>query len=160
VATKTGGEEVNADRTSKGMFFQRGENELVKTHRGAHRPAGELAAENGEGLQVLQYVPGTEYKPHYDYFDPNEPGTPTILKRGGQRVGTLVMYLGEPEKGRRHHLSRRAPGSRAQARQRGVLQLRAAAPQHQDAARRRAGDRGREMDRHQVAARTSFVELE
>ena len=29
VATKTGGEEVNADRTSNGMFFQRGENELV-----------------------------------------------------------------------------------------------------------------------------------
>jgi prolyl 4-hydroxylase len=55
--------------------------------------------ENGEGLQVLQYVPGTEYKPHYDYFDPAEPGTPTILKRGGQRVGTLVMYLNEPEKG-------------------------------------------------------------
>ena len=30
VATKTGGEEVNADRTSNGMFFQRGENELVR----------------------------------------------------------------------------------------------------------------------------------
>ena len=55
--------------------------------------------QNGEGLQILQYVPGTEYKPHYDYFDPDAPGTPSILKRGGQRVGTLVMYLGEPEKG-------------------------------------------------------------
>ena len=29
MAIKTGGEEVNADRTSNGMFFQRGENELV-----------------------------------------------------------------------------------------------------------------------------------
>jgi prolyl 4-hydroxylase len=55
--------------------------------------------ENGEGLQILQYGPGAEYKPHYDYFDPAEPGTPTILKRGGQRVATLVMYLAEPEKG-------------------------------------------------------------
>ena len=55
--------------------------------------------ENGEGLQILQYVPGTEYKPHYDYFDPAEPGTPSILKRGGQRVGTMVMYLSEPAKG-------------------------------------------------------------
>ena len=55
--------------------------------------------ENGEGLQILHYRPGTEYKPHYDYFDPAQPGTPTILQRGGQRVGTLVMYLGEPEKG-------------------------------------------------------------
>ncbi len=55
--------------------------------------------ENGEGLQVLHYQPGAEYKPHYDYFDPNEPGTPTILKRGGQRVATVIVYLGEPEKG-------------------------------------------------------------
>ena len=99
VAAKTGGEEVNADRTSNGMFFQRGENELV---RRIEERLGQLLnwpVENGEGLQVLHYVPGTEYKPHYDYFDPTEPGTPTILKRGGQRVGTIVMYLGEPEKG-------------------------------------------------------------
>ena len=55
--------------------------------------------ENGEGLQVLRYRPGAEYKPHYDYFDPAEPGTPTILKRGGQRVGSLVCYLNTPEAG-------------------------------------------------------------
>lgn len=99
VATKTGGEEVNADRTSNGMFFQRGENDLV---RRIEERIGRLLnwpVENGEGLQILQYGPGAEYKPHYDYFDPVEPGTPTILKRGGQRVGTLVMYLAEPQKG-------------------------------------------------------------
>jgi prolyl 4-hydroxylase len=55
--------------------------------------------ENGEGLQILHYRPGAEYKPHYDYFDPKEPGTPAILKRGGQRVGTVVVYLSEPAKG-------------------------------------------------------------
>lgn len=99
VATRTGGEEVNADRTSNGMFFQRGENDLV---RRIEQRIGRLVnwpVENGEGLQVLHYRGGAEYKPHYDYFDPNEPGTPTILRRGGQRVGTIVMYLGEPEKG-------------------------------------------------------------
>jgi prolyl 4-hydroxylase len=99
VATKTGGEEVNADRTSNGMFFQRGENELVKRLEARIAKLVNWPEENGEGLQILHYTPGTEYKPHYDYFDPNEPGTPTILKRGGQRVATLVMYLGEPEKG-------------------------------------------------------------
>ena len=99
VATKTGGEEVNADRTSQGMFFQRGENELVKTIEARIARLVTWPVQNGEGIQVLQYVPGTEYKPHYDYFDPHEPGTPTILKRGGQRVGTVVMYLSEPEKG-------------------------------------------------------------
>jgi prolyl 4-hydroxylase len=99
VSTKTGGEEVNADRTSNGMFFQRGENELVSRIEARIGRLVNWPIENGEGLQVLHYLPGTEYKPHYDYFDPVEPGTPTILKRGGQRVGTLVMYLGEPEKG-------------------------------------------------------------
>ncbi len=55
--------------------------------------------ENGEGLQVLHYRPGAEYKPHYDYFNPEDPGTPKILQRGGQRVGTLVLYLATTEKG-------------------------------------------------------------
>lgn len=99
VATKTGGEEMHADRTSQGMFFQRGENELVSRIEARIARLINWPVQNGEGIQVLQYVPGTEYRPHYDYFDPAEPGTATILKRGGQRVGTVVMYLNEPEKG-------------------------------------------------------------
>ncbi|KQT08858.1 2OG-Fe(II) oxygenase [Ramlibacter sp. Leaf400] len=99
VATKTGGEEVNDDRTSSGMFFQRGEHEVVRRIESRIARLVNWPEENGEGLQILHYRPGAEYKPHYDYFDPKEPGTPTILKRGGQRVATLVMYLGEPEKG-------------------------------------------------------------
>jgi prolyl 4-hydroxylase len=99
VATKTGGEEVNADRTSNGMFFQRGETELVRRIERRLAVLANWPEENGEGLQILHYGPGAEYKPHYDYFDPAEPGTPTILKRGGQRVATIVMYLAEPAKG-------------------------------------------------------------
>lgn len=99
VATRTGGEELNADRTSNGMFFQRGESALVARIEARIARLVNWPLENGEGLQILQYRPGAEYKPHYDYFDPREPGTPTILRRGGQRVGTLVMYLAEPEKG-------------------------------------------------------------
>ncbi len=99
VATRTGGEELNADRTSNGMFSQRGETALVARIEARIARLVNWPLENGEGLQILQYRPGAEYKPHYDYFDPAEPGTPTILKRGGQRVGTLVMYLSEPEKG-------------------------------------------------------------
>ena len=99
VAIKTGGEEINADRTSNGMFFQRGENARVSMLEERIGRLLNWPVENGEGLQILHYTPGTEYKPHYDYFDPVEPGTPSILRRGGQRVATLVMYLGEPEKG-------------------------------------------------------------
>lgn len=99
VATKTGGEEVNDDRTSNGMFFQRGENEVVKRLEARLARLVNWPEENGEGLQILHYRPGAEYKPHFDYFDPVEPGTPSILKRGGQRVATIVMYLAEPDKG-------------------------------------------------------------
>jgi prolyl 4-hydroxylase len=99
VVNETGGSEVNYARTSDGMFFERGENPLCA--RIEKRIAGLLnwPVSHGEGLQVLRYRPGAEYKPHHDYFDPIHPGTPTILSRGGQRVGTLVMYLNTPTKG-------------------------------------------------------------
>ena len=99
VSIKTGGEEVNADRTSDGMFFARGETSVVQALERRIAQLVRWPVLNGEGLQVLHYRPGAEYKPHYDYFDPAEPGTPSILKRGGQRVATLVIYLNEPSRG-------------------------------------------------------------
>ncbi|MBS7808458.1 2OG-Fe(II) oxygenase [Variovorax sp. PCZ-1] len=99
VETKSGGEELNADRTSNGMFYARAENELIARIERRLAQLTRWPVENGEGLQILHYHPGAEYKPHYDYFDPHEPGTPTILKRGGQRVATIIMYLHEPEAG-------------------------------------------------------------
>lgn len=99
VATQSGGEEINADRTSNGMFFQRGETEVVQRLEERIARLVRWPLENGEGLQVLHYGPGAEYKPHHDYFAPHEPGTSTIVKRGGQRVATLVIYLNEPERG-------------------------------------------------------------
>lgn len=99
VNTKTGGEERNRDRTSQGMFFARGENPLVQRVEARIARLVGWPVDRGEGLQVLRYRQGAQYKPHYDYFDPAEPGTPAILQRGGQRVATLIMYLNEPGQG-------------------------------------------------------------
>jgi prolyl 4-hydroxylase len=99
VETQSGGEEVHVDRTSDGMFFTRGENPLVQRIEARIARLLHWPVENGEGLQVLRYQPGAQYKPHYDYFDPAEPGTPSILERGGQRVATLIIYLQAPEQG-------------------------------------------------------------
>jgi prolyl 4-hydroxylase len=99
VDNQTGGDEVNPARTSDGMFFNRGENPVCER---VERRLAELVNwpyENGEGLQVLRYKHGAQYVPHYDYFDPAQPGTPKILQRGGQRVATIVMYLRTPERG-------------------------------------------------------------
>ncbi|MBG6081264.1 prolyl 4-hydroxylase [Rubrivivax gelatinosus] len=99
VDNSTGGSEVNAARTSDGMFFERGETPLIER---IERRIAELVrwpVERGEGLQVLRYRPGAQYKPHHDFFDPAHPGTANILRRGGQRVGTVVMYLNTPAGG-------------------------------------------------------------
>jgi hypothetical protein len=99
VDNATGGSEVNAARTSDGMFFERGEHPLIDRIERRIAALVRWPVENGEGLQVLRYRPGAEYRPHHDYFDPAHPGTAAVLQRGGQRVGTLVMYLNTPQGG-------------------------------------------------------------
>ncbi len=99
VKLDSGTSEVNEARTSDGMFFARAENALCKRIEERIAHLTNWPVENGEGLQILRYRPGAEYKPHYDYFDPAQAGTPAILKRGGQRVASLVMYLNTPTRG-------------------------------------------------------------
>ena len=99
VHNDTGGSEVNEARTSDGMFFGRGETPLIDTIERRIAALLRWPLEHGEGMQVLRYRPGAEYRPHFDYFDPAHAGTPRILERGGQRVGTLVMYLSTPQGG-------------------------------------------------------------
>jgi prolyl 4-hydroxylase len=99
VQTETGSSEVNEARTSQGMFFERGEHAVCARLEARIAALMSWPIENGEGLQVLRYRPGAEYKPHYDYFDPAQSGTPTILKRGGQRVASIVCYLNTPTRG-------------------------------------------------------------
>ena len=99
VVIETGGNEVNASRTSQGMFFGRGETPLCQRIEARIAALLHWPVVNGEGLQVLHYRPGAEYKPHHDYFDPAQPGMAPVLARGGQRVATLVIYLNTPEQG-------------------------------------------------------------
>lgn len=99
VQVDTGASEVNDARTSDGMFFERGEFDVCVRLEARLAALFGWPVENGEGLQVLRYRPGAEYKPHYDYFDIDRPGTPAILKRGGQRVASIVCYLNTPTRG-------------------------------------------------------------
>ena len=89
----------HADRTSAGASFQRGEFELLATLEARIAALLNWPVENGEGLQVLRYAPGSEYKAHFDYFDPAKPGSAEHLAQGGQRVGTLIIYLCDVEAG-------------------------------------------------------------
>jgi prolyl 4-hydroxylase len=95
----SGGEEENPVRTSFGMFFQRGQNDLIARVEARIARLVGWPQENGEGMQVLHYAPGAKYEPHNDYFDPAALGAPVLLKRGGQRLATFLMYLHSPEQG-------------------------------------------------------------
>ena len=96
---QSGGSAVNAARTSDGMFFERGEAPLLQRIEARIAALLRWPANHGEGLQILRYRPGAQYQPHFDFFDPAQPGTAAVLRRGGQRVGTLIMYLNDPERG-------------------------------------------------------------
>ncbi|MBV8657343.1 MAG: 2OG-Fe(II) oxygenase [Burkholderiales bacterium] len=95
----TGVHDVISKRTSEGTFFPRCEDEFIA--RLDHRIARLMnwPLENGEGLQILRYGVGGEYRPHFDYFPPQEPGSATHLARGGQRVATLIVYLSDAVEG-------------------------------------------------------------
>ena len=95
----TGAEEVIQDRSSEGTYFMRGENPLVTR---IERRLAELTSypvENGEGLQILHYGVGAEYKPHYDFFEPEYAGSAGHLEKGGQRVSTTILYLNDVDAG-------------------------------------------------------------
>lgn len=97
VDPKTGQEEVIEERNSYGTFFSINENEFIINLERRISAVMNCPVENGEGLQILNYKVGGEYKPHFDYFPPGDPGSAVHLAKGGQRVSTLVMYLNDVE---------------------------------------------------------------
>ena len=100
VSAQTGNlAEVNVARTSEGMFFAPAEIELVGQLESRIATLLDWPVDQAEGLQVLRYAPGAEYRPHFDHFDARSAGGQLALQRGGQRVGTLVIYLAAPEEG-------------------------------------------------------------
>ena len=48
-----------------------------------------------EASQVLHYLPGQEFKPHHDYFDPAADGFQQEIAERGQRVATFLIYLND-----------------------------------------------------------------
>ena len=54
----------------------------------------------GEAIQGQRYLPGQEFKPHFDWFHPTDESCwPLEQKRGGQRCYTAMAFLNEVEEG-------------------------------------------------------------
>lgn len=99
VVDEASGQNVpHPERTSAGLMLRRAETALIERieRRLAELTAWPLA--NGEGLQILRYRQGQEYRAHFDSF-PDGAGGAVHTARGGQRVNTVLVYLQSPEAG-------------------------------------------------------------
>ncbi|MFA9559276.1 2OG-Fe(II) oxygenase [Evansella sp. AB-rgal1] len=84
---------VDELRTSSSTFLQEGENEVVARIEKRISQIMSIPVEHGEGVQVLHYQIGQEYKAHFDYF------SSASNRVNNPRISTLVMYLSDVEHG-------------------------------------------------------------
>ncbi|XP_015942327.1 prolyl 4-hydroxylase 1 [Arachis duranensis] len=96
VDTKTGKGIKSDVRTSSGMFLSPEERKYPMVHAIEKRISiySQIPVENGELIQILRYEKNQYYKPHHDYFS-----DAFNLKRGGQRIATMLMYLSDNVEG-------------------------------------------------------------
>ena len=91
--SKLANKEVNAIRTSSGMFFDDDESPFLTALNYRLSRLMQVPVAHAEGLQVLHYEPEQEFKPHHDYFGSNH------TSRHNNRISTLVINLNEGEEG-------------------------------------------------------------
>jgi prolyl 4-hydroxylase len=99
VVDTQGNYQADQRRTSAGMFFQLHELPLIRVIEQRLADLLEVPVNHGEALQVLHYLPGQEYEPHFDWFDASLPSYEPCTRVGGQRIASVVMYLNTPEAG-------------------------------------------------------------
>jgi prolyl 4-hydroxylase len=95
VDPRTGENTIAEYRDSHGMFFRLGETPFIARLDGRISEVMNFPVENGEGLQVLRYGPGTKTTPHFDFLAPSNATNRQSLARSGQRISTLVIYLND-----------------------------------------------------------------
>jgi prolyl 4-hydroxylase len=81
------------------MYFQLGSNDAVNSVEQKIEKLTHLPIANGEGMQVLRYGIGGHFKVHCDWFDPRYSGSEALLRTGGQRIATVILYLNDVKAG-------------------------------------------------------------
>jgi len=99
VVTPSGSQTLESARTNSAVAFQWAETDVVmEVVRARIGAATGLPLPLFETSQVLHYAPGQEFRPHHDYFDPQNPGHAEQLQRG-QRIATFLVYLNDDYRG-------------------------------------------------------------
>lgn len=99
INTREGGSIVSYTRSSRGMFFDPGENSLISRIESRVAHFAGWPVECLDPMQVLHYEVGDTFESHHDFFDVDAPATPAMLEYGGQRLATILMYLNTPDSG-------------------------------------------------------------
>jgi prolyl 4-hydroxylase len=95
----TGKDGVARHRSAEGVFFRPQETPLISRIEKRIEQLTGVPLENGEGIQMVRYLPGAESTPHFDYLLTTNPANLESIERSGQRIGTLIMYLNDVEAG-------------------------------------------------------------
>lgn len=90
---------VHEGRTSEMAFIQRGEAEVAERIERRLAALAHWPADCGEPFQLQKYGSTQEYRPHFDWLDPDSEGHKSHLQRGGQRLATFILYLSDVEQG-------------------------------------------------------------
>ncbi|KQQ47409.1 proline hydroxylase [Duganella sp. Leaf126] len=102
-STVTGAEDgasvVHEGRTSDMAFIARGEAAIADRIERRLALLSHWPADRGEPFQLQRYASTQEYRPHYDWLDPDASGHRSHLARGGQRLATFILYLTDVEQG-------------------------------------------------------------
>lgn len=98
ICNDTGENVPNPHRTSSSVCMMKGD-EICERVEGRLAELTGWPVTHAEGLQVIRYQVGEEYKPHYDWFDPNVVGTAKSIGHAGQRLATTVIYLSPADEG-------------------------------------------------------------
>lgn len=88
-----GSREVSEQRTSSGAFLNTSEHDVVLRVEKRIAELTGIPHEHGEGLHILNYLPGQEYKAHFDYF------AATSKAASNNRIATVVLYLNDVDEG-------------------------------------------------------------
>jgi prolyl 4-hydroxylase len=90
---------VHQNRTSRDVMLRRGETAIIARIEARLAALAQWPVERCEGMQILRYDAGNEYRAHFDWMNPDLPGLRKHMEVGGQRLGTFVLYLSKVESG-------------------------------------------------------------
>ena len=86
-------------RSSRDTCLHAHESILIKQIETRAKNLVHWPLEKMETMSVIRYGPGDKFSPHWDYFDETIQAEESPLHEGGQRVGTLILYLSEAMQG-------------------------------------------------------------